>query len=155
MLVNSNGPSTSVKKKKEKGKSSLFQVSTHFFIFNFNIRLLTETLSFSHSYAIKGANVPIFLTKKEPFEWLMSGKKTIDIRKGHSHHGEFAVYLSGKNVLRLKIIKKETGKLGEMVRTDNFRLIIPLAVVLDDALSYLYGLYPGYDDVFTAYYVAP
>ena len=86
----------------------------------------------------------------------MSGKKTIDVRKGNSFRGEFAVYLCGRNVLKLKITKKETGRLEEVVRSDNYLLIIPSALILDDALSYLRRLYLGYDDgVFSAYYVAP
>ena len=55
----------------------------------------------------------------------------------------------------MRILKKQTGKLTEVVRLDNFRLIIPSALILDDAIAYLQGLYIGYDDVFTAYYVAP
>jgi hypothetical protein len=85
----------------------------------------------------------------------MSGKKTIDVRKGNSFRGEFAVYLCGRNVLKMKITKKETGRLEEVVRFDNYLLIIPSALILDDALSYLRGLYLGYDGVFSAYYVAP
>ena len=97
--------------------------------------------------------MPLFRTQKEPFEWLKSGKKPIDVRKGTPKNGEIAVYLSGRNVLRMKILKKQTGKLTEVVRSDNFRLVIPSALVLDDAIIYLRGLYFGYDDVFTAYYV--
>jgi len=98
-------------------------------------------------------NLPLFRTKKEAFEWLTSSKKNIDVRKGNPHRGEVAVYLSGRKVLRMRIIKRETGRLGEVVRSDNFRLVIPSAVVIDDALAYLRGLYEGYDGVFTAYYV--
>ena len=83
----------------------------------------------------------------------MSGKKTIDIRKGNPFRGESAVYLSGRNVLRMKITKREAGTLEEVVRRDNFRLVIPPAMNLDDALAYLRGLYNGYDGVFSAYYV--
>lgn len=98
--------------------------------------------------------MPVFRTKKEAFEWLVSGKKTIDIRKGNSYRGEFAVYLSGRNVLKMKIIKKETGRLEDVVRLDNYRLIIPTALVLDEAIAYLRGLYFGYVGVFSAYYVS-
>jgi len=98
--------------------------------------------------------LPVFRTKKEAFGWLMSGKKTIDVRKGNSFRGEFAVYLSGRNVLRMKITKRETGRLEEVVRSDNYRLVIPSALVLDDAFAYLRGLYVRYDGVFCAYYVA-
>ncbi len=99
--------------------------------------------------------MPLFRTKKEAFDWLTSSKKTIDVRKGTPHRGEFAVYLSGRKVLRMRIIKTEVGKLGEVVRADNYKLVIPSAAVIDDALVYLRELYAGYDDVFTAYYIEP
>ena len=97
--------------------------------------------------------MPLFRTKKEAFEWLKSSKKTIDVRKGNPRGGKVAVYLSGRKVLRMRIIKIETGRLGEVVRSDNFRLVIPSAVVIDDAFAYLRGLYDVYDGVFTAYYI--
>lgn len=99
--------------------------------------------------------MPVFRTKKEAFEWLRLGKKTIDIRKGEPRRGEVAVYLSGRVVLRMQILKKESGRLTEIVRWDNFMLVIPSALILDDAVAYLHKLYVGYDDVFTAYYVVP
>ena len=98
--------------------------------------------------------MPVFRTKKQAFEWLTASKKTVDVRKGNPHRGEVAVYLSGRKILRMRIIKRETGKLEEVVRSDNYRRVIPSAVVIDDALVYLRGLYDGYDGVFTAYYIA-
>ncbi len=99
--------------------------------------------------------MPLFRTKKEPFEWLMTGKKTIDVRKGDSYDGEVAVYLSGRKVLRMRIVKKETGMLAQVVRVDNFRLVIPSAGTVENAIAYLRDLYVGYEGVFTAYYVMP
>ena len=99
--------------------------------------------------------MPVFRTKKEAFGWLISGRKTIDVRKGNPYSGEFAVYLSGRNVLKMKITKREVGRLEQVVRPDNYRLVIPSALILDDALAYLRGLYLGYDGVFSAYYVSP
>ena len=99
--------------------------------------------------------MPVFRTKKEAFQWLSTGKKTIDVRKGFPYRGEIAVYLSGRNVLRMKVVKTETGGLREVVRSDNYRLAIPSASVVDDAVAYLQGLYDEYEGVFTAYYVAP
>ena len=98
--------------------------------------------------------MPLFLTKKEVFEWLKQGQKTIDIRKGNPHRGEFAVFLSGSNSLRLKIVKKESGRLMDIVRSDNYRLVIPSAKDVGDAIVYLRKLYGVYDGVFTAYYVS-
>ena len=99
--------------------------------------------------------MPVFRTKKEAFEWLSTGKKTIDIRKDKPVLGEVAVYLSGRNVLRMKIVKSETGELGEVVRLDNYRVVIPSAATLDEAVAYVQRLYPSYAGVFTAYYIAP
>jgi len=100
-------------------------------------------------------NLPLFRTKKEAFEWLTSGKKTIDVRKGEPHCGEVAVYLSGRKVLRMRVIEKESGWLEEVLRSDNYQLVIPTALTVDEALSYLRKLYKGYEGVFTAYHVEP
>jgi ASC-1-like (ASCH) protein len=97
--------------------------------------------------------LPLFFTRKEVFEWLKNGKKTIDIRKGKPHRGQIAVFQAGPKILRLKIIKKETGSLAEVLRSDNFRLVIPSATVICDAFAYLHVLYDPYDGVFTAYYL--
>jgi len=97
--------------------------------------------------------LPVFRTKKEAFEWLKTGEKTIDIRKGDPCRGEVAVYLSGRKVLRMKITKREMGRLEEVVRSDNYRLVIPSAVTVEGAVAYLRRLYDDYDGVFTAYYV--
>jgi ASC-1-like (ASCH) protein len=102
-----------------------------------------------------GANVPLFRTKKEPFEWLKTGKKTIDVRKGILVQGQIAVYLSGRKVLRLKIVSCETGGLREIVRSDNYKMIIPSATTVDEAISYIKILYPKYEGLFTAYRIEP
>jgi len=99
--------------------------------------------------------LPLLRTKKEVFEWLKQGKKTIDIRKGNPYRGEIAVFAAGPHVLRLKIAKRESGRLTDLVRLDNFRQVIPSAVVLGDAVDYLRRLYGDYDGVFTAYFVEP
>jgi ASC-1-like (ASCH) protein len=99
--------------------------------------------------------LPVFRTKKEAFEWLRTGKKTIDVRKGGPWRGEIAVYLSGRKVLRMKITERKAGQLEEVVRSDNYMFVIPSAVTLEGAVSYLRRIYDGYDGVFTAYYVVP
>ncbi|HMK94401.1 MAG TPA: hypothetical protein VK536_03270 [Candidatus Limnocylindrales bacterium] len=99
--------------------------------------------------------MPVFRTKKEAFEWLKTNEKTIDVRRGKPSHGEIAVYMSGRKVLRMKITKKEAGRLEEVVRSDNYRLIIPTAETVEGAVAYLRKLYDGFDGVFTAYYVVP
>ena len=99
--------------------------------------------------------MPWFLAKKEVFQWLAQGQKTIDVRKGNPKPGEIAVFQSGPNVLRLKVVKTESGQLTDVLRSDNFRAVIPSAMVLGDAIGYLQGIYGVDDGVFTAYYVEP
>ena len=57
------------------------------------------------------------MTKKEVMLWIKNGTKTIDVRKGNPRRGETAVFLSGPNILRLKIVNKETGKLADIAPT--------------------------------------
>jgi len=99
--------------------------------------------------------LPWFLAKKEVFQWLAQGQKTIDVRKGVLKPGEIAVFQSGPNVLRVKIVKTESGQLTDVLRSDNFRAVVPSAAVLGDAVGYLRGIYEVDGGVFTAYYVAP
>jgi hypothetical protein len=98
--------------------------------------------------------LPLLFAKKEVFIWLKEGKKTIDVRKGSPRPGDVAIFQSGPFSLTRKILKTETGALGEVVRKDNFRQVIPSAAVLGDAIAYLRGLYCDYDGVFTAYYLS-
>jgi hypothetical protein len=88
-------------------------------------------------------NLPWFLAKKEVFHWLMSGQKTIEVRK------------SGPNLWRLKIVKKEVGLISEILRLDNFKAVIPSALEPEDVVRYLRRIYGVCDGVFTAYYVEP
>ena len=97
--------------------------------------------------------MPLFPVKKEVFEWVKAGSKTIDIRKGGARSGAVAVFQLGAHCLRLQITKKETGNLREIVRPDNFRSIIPTAENVDGAVEYLQRLYGDGDGLFTAYYL--
>ncbi|MCW4024358.1 MAG: hypothetical protein NWF01_04895 [Candidatus Bathyarchaeota archaeon] len=98
--------------------------------------------------------MPVFFTKKEYFQAIKEGKKTIDVRRGRPLQGGTAVFLSGPHKLRMKIVGLETGKLADLIREDNFRLIVPWAGSLRDVLSVLNLLYFGVDGDFTAYHVA-
>ncbi len=100
-------------------------------------------------------NLPLFFAKKEVFQWLMSGQKTIDVRKGSPKSGNIAVFQSGPNVWRLKIVKTEVGLLSEILCLDNFKAVVPSALELGDVVSYLRRIYGVCDGVFTAYYVEP
>jgi hypothetical protein len=99
--------------------------------------------------------MPLLRTKKEIFEWLKQGKKIIDVRKGKPYRGEFAYFQSGQQMLRLRIIKRETGRLTDLVHGGNYWLVIPSAKTLEDAVVYLQMLYGNCDGFFTAYYVKP
>ena len=69
---------------------------------------------------------------------------------------KFAVYLVWSQCFKTENHqRRKQGRLREVVRLDNFSLVIPSALILDDAFAYLRGLYVGYDGVFTAYYVVP
>jgi hypothetical protein len=100
-------------------------------------------------------NLPWFLTKKDVFHWLMSGQKTIDVRKGKPKSGNIAVFQSGLTVWRMKIVKTEVGLLSEILLLGNFKAVIPSALELDDVFNYLKRIYGTCDGVFTAYYVEP
>ncbi len=97
--------------------------------------------------------MPLLYAKKEVFQWLKQGTKTIDVRKGTPLGGEFAVFQCGPEILKLHIVDRQFGKLAEVIRADNFLRVIPSADGWGDALAYLRGLYPGYDGVFTAYHL--
>ena len=97
--------------------------------------------------------MPLLWAKKEVYEWLKFGKKTIDVRKGSPMRGDVAVFASGPYVLKFRILKTKSGQLGEIISEDNFGQIIPSARSVEDAVGYLRGIYRGYDGVFTAYYL--
>ncbi len=99
--------------------------------------------------------LPVFLAKREVFDWLLQGQKTIDVRKGRPIVGDTAVFMSGPRRLALRVVGVQSGLLGEVVREDNFRLVIPSAGSVAEALAYFRGLYGVCDGVFTAYSVAP
>jgi ASC-1-like (ASCH) protein len=79
--------------------------------------------------------MPLFKTKREFFNRIKRGQKTIDIRREEAWKGDTAVIQCGLDILQLTIIKKETGNLGEIVTEDNYRAIIPLAISLERRLS--------------------
>jgi hypothetical protein len=101
----------------------------------------------------KESEMPIFYTLGEPYAWIVEGRKTIDIRKGSARRGNIAVFQSGASFLRLNIIRKETGRLTEIIREDNYKDIIPIAENPQTAVNYLIAIYGSIDGPFTAYYL--
>jgi len=93
------------------------------------------------------------LAKKEVFEWLKIGRKTIDIRRGKPKQTDKVLFVSGPNRLEMRVVGIQSGRLNELIRQDNFRQIIPSAESMDDAIVYLCRIYGAVDCVFTAYFV--
>ena len=98
--------------------------------------------------------MPLFLSKKEVLVWVKNGVKTIEIRKGNPKRGDIAFFSSGPNKLKLHIIKKETGKITDLIRLDNYNSIIPTAKTLEEAIGYIQTLYGTDKGTFTAYYLS-
>jgi ASC-1-like (ASCH) protein len=94
----------------------------------------------------------IFIVKKEVFEWISTGQKTIEPVRGKAKHDDDAVFQCGGNILRGDIFKRGEGSLTDVLRLDNYRNIIPSAQSLEEAITYLKRLYGTTEGAFTAYY---
>jgi hypothetical protein len=97
--------------------------------------------------------LPFLLAKKEVYDWLKTGQKTIDIRRGKPQKGNTVVFQCGPRSLEFTVVKTEQGKLTDLVNADNFRLVIPSAATLADALGYLGRLFGDYNGVCVAYFL--
>jgi ASC-1-like (ASCH) protein len=97
--------------------------------------------------------MPLLYARKEVFQALKEGKKTIDVRRGKPKGGDFAVFQCGPEVLKLRIVGVESGRLLELLRGNNFLKFIPWVNSLDEALAYVQGLYSDCSGVFTAYHL--
>jgi len=96
--------------------------------------------------------MPAFLTKKQVFEWIKTGEKTIELRRGKSQNGDSIAFLNGqKQFVKGRILRKREGKLEDVLNTATYRKIIPTAKSLDEALAFVKQLYPSTDGTFTAY----
>jgi len=97
--------------------------------------------------------MPLFRTKREYFEWIKSGAKTIDLRRGKPKKGDVAVFLCGREVLRKKIILKKTGKLEDILTEENYRQVVPNSKSITDAMERVRSLFGTTDGEFTAYQI--
>jgi ASC-1-like (ASCH) protein len=91
------------------------------------------------------------MVKKEVFEWIRTGQKTIELRKGKAKSGDQAVFQCGRNILRGKIVKKDEGSLATLLQSLNFKQIIPTANSVEEATAYINKLYGSTEGMFTAY----
>jgi len=94
------------------------------------------------------------MVKKEVFEWIKTGQKTIELRKGKARAGDQAVFQYGKNILRGEIVRKEERSLSALLQKFNFKEIIPTANSPEEAKAYFKKLYGTTDGTFTAYQFA-
>jgi len=92
------------------------------------------------------------MVKKVSFDWIKSGRKRIEVRRRRMEKGDKAVFLCSKWMLNGKIVKKEQGKLSEIVNRSNFRDVVPVAKNLKELIAYIEKLYGTSKDEFTAYH---
>jgi len=92
------------------------------------------------------------MVKKEVFEWIRTGQKTIELRRGRAKGGDQAVFQCGRSLLRGKIVRKVEGTLSELLNDTNFKRAIPSAASAQEAEAYLKSLYGTTEGTFTAYH---
>ena len=96
--------------------------------------------------------MPSFRTKKQVYDWVKTGEKTIELRKGKPHNGNCITFLNGRRqCVKGRILQKREGKLDEVVNENNYRRIIPTAKTLDDAVEFIKQLYQSTEGTFTTY----
>jgi len=98
--------------------------------------------------------MPLFMVKKEVFEWIKTGEKTIELRKGKARTGDQAVFQCGRSILRGKITRKEEGSLSTLLQKFDFKKIIPSAKSSEEIKAYVERLYGTTNGIFTAYQFA-
>jgi ASC-1-like (ASCH) protein len=96
--------------------------------------------------------MPAFLTKKQVFEWIKTGEKTIELRSGKCLKGDRIAFLNGqRQCVKGRILRKQEGKLEDVLNADTYRKIVPAAKSLDEALAFVKRIYPLSDGTFTTY----
>jgi ASC-1-like (ASCH) protein len=96
--------------------------------------------------------MPAFLTKKQVYEWIRTGEKTIELRKGRPLNGDCIVFLNGqKQCVKGRILRRQEGALHEVLHAGTYRRIVPTAKNVDEALAFVRQIYPLTDGTFTAY----
>jgi len=62
----------------------------------------------------------LFIVKKEVFEWISTGQKTVELRGGKAKHDD-AVFQCGGNILRRDIFERGEGSLTDVLRLGNHK----------------------------------
>jgi len=55
------------------------------------------------------------MVRREVFEWIQAGRKTIELRRGRAKGGDQAVFQCGRSMLRGSIVSKVEGTLSELL----------------------------------------
>jgi ASC-1-like (ASCH) protein len=96
--------------------------------------------------------MPAFLTKRQVYDWIRSGEKTIELRSGKSVKGDTITFLNGRcQTVKARILRKREGRLEDLVNTVTYRKIVPTAKSLDEAMAFVMGIYPLAEGTFTTY----
>ena len=96
--------------------------------------------------------MPTFLTKKQVYDWVLTGEKTIELRKGKSQNGDRIAFLnSQRQCVKGRILRKREGKLEDVLNAATYRKIIPTAKTLDEAVEFIKQIYQTTEGTFTAY----
>jgi ASC-1-like (ASCH) protein len=96
--------------------------------------------------------MPAFLTKKQVYDWIRAGEKTIELRSGKSLNGENITFISGRRqTVKARILKKQEGKLPEVLNVETYMKIVPTARSLEEAVAFVKQIYDSTDGVFTTY----
>ena len=96
--------------------------------------------------------MPAFLTKKEVFEWIRTGRKNVELRRGKVQNGDAITFLNGrKESLSGRILRKKEGTLEDVLNAMNYKRITPPPKNLDEAKALIRRLDPSTAGIFTAY----
>ena len=104
------------------------------------------------SCKLENPRMPAFLTKKQVLDWINTGEKTIELRRGRTQDGDNIAFLNGKGqCVKGRILRRREGKLEDVLNVATYRKIIPTAKSLDDAVEFIRQLYQSTEGTFTAY----
>ena len=96
--------------------------------------------------------MPAFLTKKEIHDWIRTGKKTIELRKGKAQNGNSITFLNGRNqMVKARIIRKREGNFKDVLTAATYKRIVPTARNLEEAIAFIKQIYPSIEGTFTTY----
>jgi ASC-1-like (ASCH) protein len=108
--------------------------------------------TFCHYTLQRAIALPVFRVRKEPFNWILTGKKTVELRRGKIKRGDYAVFLTGRSQpLKVKITRKQEGTIEELINISTFRSIVPTAPNPDGAIEYIRKIYSSLEGTFAAY----